>query len=62
MNHNKGKNELKLKPMVNNYYRAGPRGPVEAQGGARRPARRLNRHGQVAFYSIKLNQFLNLEK
>jgi len=26
--------------------RAGPRGPVEAQGGARRPARRLNRHGQ----------------
>ena len=52
MNHNKGKNELKLKPMVNNYYRAGPRGPVEAQGGARRPARRLNRHGQVAFYSV----------
>jgi len=26
--------------------RAGPRGPIEAHGGARRPVRRLNRHGQ----------------
>jgi len=38
----------KSPPANEEVQRAGPRGPVEAQGGARRPARRLNRHGQRA--------------